>query len=764
LLALEARIAPVTDLILDFNGGTLQASQGYNFPPNLSSGGTNTYSSFVALPSTNSAAPPNRTEQILQIVAGVREDFADFNVAVFWDDRGVASPLFGTHDTVIMITNDTNNNDIGQTQGVDLGNAGKDVGIVYAQTIVSFPNGNPRKQIRTIIDTISRQAAYTFGVSNAAEPDAEQRQIVGISVPQNQDLDSRFSAQALNHLAPEAGVVYAERDRLIQNVGAAVQGSQIAPNEAHTGQTLPGDTTLKAIDPALNSGFFPFDMIDYHGDRDAFRFTLPFSGQYTFKERATVDLGNVDPVVTLWDADGNFLAAGSVGQANGVSAVSFTAVAGQTYYAVAGTGFDRVISNPANNIINGANGALALGPYSIEIAPSWAEINTQTREIIVTGDNTANTVTIDTVSGPGIRVRFGNESIQVPSAQVLGIRVNTSGGDDNITIDLNGQLPPIAVDGGAGNDTLTVNGSDAAEIFAVQPALIGVQGGVPISLAGLENVTVNGAGGADSFLVTPSPTTTFNCNGGAPTPPASPADAIQPTDTNGTLTPNGTGAGEYDFPSAQPVIFTGMETIFPLPPGGNNLASLAGHVYVDANHNGLFDAGEVGISGVVLNLTGTTTGGTPVMRTATTAANGAYSFNLSAGSYALTETQPPGFLNGVARAGTAGGSVNGDTISGITLASGVAASGYDFGELIVGPPPPPTRPVAISFAIGAAAGAAPWARLFRTSLSTANFQVIAYDERFRGGVRVSTGDVTGDRVPDLVTAFMTAPLPPNCAP
>src|SRR2546423_166470 len=117
LEALEARVAPATHLILDFDGGTLQTGQGHTLPANLSSSGTTPYAAFAGLPSTNAAAPANRTEQILQIVAGVREDFADFGVAVFWDDRGVASPLFGAKDTVVMVTNDTNQNDVGQAPG-----------------------------------------------------------------------------------------------------------------------------------------------------------------------------------------------------------------------------------------------------------------------------------------------------------------------------------------------------------------------------------------------------------------------------------------------------------------------------------------------------------------------------------------------------------------------------------------------------------------------------------------------------------------------
>src|SRR5205085_2327868 len=135
----------------------------------------------------------------------------------------------------------------------------------------------------------------------------------------------------------------------------------------------------------------------------------------------------------------------------------------------------------------------------------------------------------------------------------------------------------------------------------------------------------------------------------------------------------------------------------------------------------------------------------------TTAADGSYSFSVTAGTYTLTETQPAGFLNGTAHAGSAGGSVSGDTISGIVLAADVHATGYDFGELTEGPPPPRVLPLATSFALGAAPGLAPVARLFRSSMTTANFGVLAYAANFRGGVRVATGDVDGDGTADVVT-------------
>lgn len=128
-----------------------------------------------------------------------------------------------------------------------------------------------------------------------------------------------------------------------------------------------------------------------------------------------------------------------------------------------------------------------------------------------------------------------------------------------------------------------------------------------------------------------------------------------------------------------------------LPPGGsspgNNFAelptgSLAGQVYVDANSNGVRDTGEARIPGVTVKLTGTDDAGNPVNLTTTTAADGGYTFDrLRPGSYTVTETQPDGYLDGKDRAGSARGELGDDTVTGVTLSLGQAATGYDFGEL-----------------------------------------------------------------------------------
>ena len=129
---------------------------------------------------------------------------------------------------------------------------------------------------------------------------------------------------------------------------------------------------------------------------------------------------------------------------------------------------------------------------------------------------------------------------------------------------------------------------------------------------------------------------------------------------------------------------------------GNNVASeqttvrlrpsgISGQVYLDANGNGTFDAGERLLSGVTLTLTGTDFFGDAVNLTVTTDPAGHYSFDdivaSDATGYTLTETQPAGWAEGGAVAGTLGGSVDGaSVVSGIVLPVGGIGSGYDFHE------------------------------------------------------------------------------------
>ena len=112
-------------------------------------------------------------------------------------------------------------------------------------------------------------------------------------------------------------------------------------------------------------------------------------------------------------------------------------------------------------------------------------------------------------------------------------------------------------------------------------------------------------------------------------------------------------------------------------------ATVSGYVYVDANNNGVFDAGETPIAGVKVTLLDAS--GKPTGATATTDSSGFYKFGgLMPGTYGVAETQPAGYLDGLDAAGTLGGTAHnpGDLIDGVRLSSGQSGLNYDFGELL----------------------------------------------------------------------------------
>ncbi len=112
-------------------------------------------------------------------------------------------------------------------------------------------------------------------------------------------------------------------------------------------------------------------------------------------------------------------------------------------------------------------------------------------------------------------------------------------------------------------------------------------------------------------------------------------------------------------------------------------ASLSGHVYHDADDDGVFDADEDGIGGALVQVEGN--GQAPVELT--TDANGFWHVEgLFPGTYQVTEITPDGYLDGLDTAGTADGVANnpGDLIEGVVLAAAQHGENYNFGELLPG--------------------------------------------------------------------------------
>lgn len=325
------------------------------------------------------------------------------------------------------------------------------------------------------------------------------------------------------------------------------------------------------------------------------------------------------------------------------AAISCTGAAGDAAVSCA------IASMPANGT------ATVRLPVRFATQPANGFVITNTARIVTTGSGDTNGG-----ANPNAGNNFGTGSLTVQSSAISG-RVYH---DQNANGTFDGGEPGIA-------STLTLTGTD--------------NWGQPVNLS----VTSDASTGAFAFNVPPGTYTLTQ---------------TQPAGFDGGITRagavSGAGSAPGSVPTSGPGVTSGpngsnantIQTIV-LGSGGtssDNLfgevqrASLAGRVYQDADYNGAYSASDPGLGNVGLELSGTDLFGNPVSLSATSApGSGQYSFpNLWPGSYAVAQpTQPSGFADGAETVGSAGGSnaVN-ERISGIALGSGVAATGYDFGE------------------------------------------------------------------------------------
>lgn len=277
------------------------------------------------------------------------------------------------------------------------------------------------------------------------------------------------------------------------------------------------------------------------------------------------------------------------------------------------------------------------------------------------------------------------------------------------------QVAAIVLNGdGAGGEVSGTSGNDFAEIA---PSTIsgsvfkdqnnnGTQNGadtglsgVAIELSGTDYLgnpvslsTTTGADGGYSF----SGLLPGNYTVSEPNQPAGTANGIT---TAGAVANGGTAgsaAAVTTLPSAianivLPPNTTASGNDFAELPGGR---TLSGRVFVDFNNNGTLDGSDHGLSGQVINLSGTDINGNPVTATTTTDSDGSYVFSgLPAGTYTVDQpSQPPGTSNGTATAGSTGGvasnpGVTSSRISGIDLTGGnTVSANNNFAEQSSGSP------------------------------------------------------------------------------
>jgi fimbrial isopeptide formation D2 family protein/uncharacterized repeat protein (TIGR01451 family) len=213
-------------------------------------------------------------------------------------------------------------------------------------------------------------------------------------------------------------------------------------------------------------------------------------------------------------------------------------------------------------------------------------------------------------------------------------------------------------------------GVDLSSYFTLVNGLLSTTNGSTLSLATNDYITivVNGVVSAAA-----SPVGAY----------ANPATLTYSTRNGDYTTNSGFNPNPYLTTDQERLYAATNSTAFTL-----NVDSIAGYVYADTNNDGVFEAGESGLAGVTVTLTGTNINGQVVSLSTNTASNGSYVFgSLLPGDYILDRTSTPaGYVDGKETAGTPFAGVvnnltNSTTISAINISTCASDNGvnYNFG-------------------------------------------------------------------------------------
>ncbi|OWK41907.1 Fibronectin type III domain protein [Fimbriiglobus ruber] len=299
-------------------------------------------------------------------------------------------------------------------------------------------------------------------------------------------------------------------------------------------------------------------------------------------------------------------------------------------------------------------------------------------------------------NGPGYTITETQPSGYLEGADTVGTFGAAAVGSGTVQDVISGVVTPSGGTGTSYNFGAVKPAQLSGAVF-VDPNRNGIQDPGEPAISGVTLVLT----GQDAFGASANATATTNSAGAYSFTSLRPSNGAgytvtetQPTGFNEGVDNAGSPAGSIsaqDVISAIPVADNGNGTSYNF---GELGASISGVVYQDTNLDGVLDAGDTGLTGVTVVLTGSDITGaaiTPI--TATTNASGQFTLsNLrqsNAAGYTITETQPGAFAEGADTVGNFGGAAVGngsvqDIISGIVTPSGGAGTSYNFGELSPG--------------------------------------------------------------------------------
>ncbi len=283
-------------------------------------------------------------------------------------------------------------------------------------------------------------------------------------------------------------------------------------------------------------------------------------------------------------------------------------------------------------MVTDASGCVATGTVTIG-EPSAMVLTTMVVDASCGGDN--GMASVDVTGGTAPYTYHWNDTFGQTMANAMTLPAGTY---IVLVTDANGCTA---------NATVTVNSTEG---FTCAVSIASSYGGAHISSIGGSDgsaaVSMNGGSGTFSFA----------WSNGA---------------TNQQVT--GLSAGTYTVLVTDDVTGCTCESTVTL----EDPAKLGNFVWLDANMNGLQDAGEAGMEGVVVNVTGTSAYGMAIDLTMTTDATGMYMFTLPPGAYKVTFTAPENHDFTTANAGDDTLDSDADANTGMTQVVTLASGDYN---------------------------------------------------------------------------------------